>query len=74
MQAITVKYLGATNTKGVRIKAYAGAGAITEGRDYGLDCSEQSRLLAERYANDKFGAKVGGFGQLPNGDYVATLI
>ena len=58
---------------GVRIKAYASAGAITEGRDYGLNCSEQSKLLAERYAIMKFGKVVGGFGQLPNGDYVATL-
>lgn len=73
MQAIQVKYLGATNTQGVRIKAFASAGAITESRDYGVNCDDQSRSLAERYASEKFDSKVGGFGQLPNGDYVATL-
>lgn len=36
MQAITIKYLPATNTKGSRFKATAAAGSITLGYDYGL--------------------------------------
>lgn len=37
MQAITVKYLGPTNTKGARYKAICAAGAVTVAYDYSLN-------------------------------------
>jgi len=73
MKAIQIKYLGATNTKGVRLKAFTEAGSITESREYGNEPSDQARALADRYCAKYDWGKVSGFGSLPNGDYVATL-
>ena len=74
MKAIQIKYLGATNTKGARLKAWTEAGFLTVSRDYGLDADEQALQLAEQYIKEiGWGSSVGGFGTLPNGDYVATL-
>ena len=75
MQAIQIKYLGATNTKCARAKAVAGAGSITESRKYELNFDEQARELAERYIAEKGWncCEISGFGCLPNGDYVATI-
>lgn len=53
MQAIQVKYLGATNTKGARIKATCEGGSLTESRDYSLDSTEQAERLAYELANEK---------------------
>lgn len=53
MQAIQVRYLGATNTKGARIKATCEGGSLTESRDYSLDSTEQAERLAYELANEK---------------------
>jgi len=74
MKAIQIKYLGATNTKGVRLKAWTEAGTLTVPRDYGLNTDEQALQLAEQYIKERdWRSIVSGFGTLPNGDYVATL-
>ena len=76
MQAIQVKYLSATNTQGVRLKAIADAGSITEGRKYEMDVNDQSRLLAERYLIEKTWnghCSITGQGTLPNGNEVFTI-
>lgn len=69
MQAIQTRYLGPTNTRGARIKAWAAAGAVTI--DYPHELSGQAchRAAAQALA-DKFGWKsqyLGG--QLPCGGY-----
>jgi hypothetical protein len=74
MKAIQIKYLGATDTKCARLKAWTDAGTLTVPRDYGLNTDEQALQLAEQYIKKQdWGSSVGGFGTLPNGDYVATL-
>ena len=75
MKAIQIKYLSATNTKGVRLKAFTESGTITEGRDYSIKDDVQARRLADKYNRDVFRStsELTGFGTLPNGDYVATI-
>jgi len=74
MKAIQIKYLSETDNKGARLKAWTDAGTLTVSRDYGLDADEQALKLAEQYIKKQdWGSSVGGFGTLPNGDYVATL-
>lgn len=74
MKAIQIKYLSKTDHKDARLKAWTDAGTLTVPRDYGLDTDEQALQLAEQYIKDRdWGSSVGGFGTLPNGDYVATL-
>ena len=45
-QAIETRYLGATNTKGGRIKATAWAGSITIGYNHALDTQDNHRAAA----------------------------
>ena len=74
MKAIQIKYLGATNTKGARLKAWTEAGSLTVSRDFALSPYEQANALAAEYlAEHNWPCDVAGFGTLPNGDYVATL-
>lgn len=75
MKAIQIRYLAATNTKPTRLKAFTDAGAITECRDYALNADDQARRLADKYNRDVFWStsELSGFGELPNGDYVATI-
>lgn len=76
MQAIEIKYLGATNTKGDRLKAVARVGVMTEGRDHTVDCDEQAKALASRFAREMYadgGFEIKGFGMLANGNWVATI-
>lgn len=74
MKAIQIKYLAATNTLGVRLKATTDAGSIIEGRDYALTAEQQAFTLAERYIKEKGWNNItAGFGTLPNGDYVYTM-
>lgn len=70
MQAIEVKYLPATNTKGARIKATASAGSVTVGWPYELSGEEAHKVAALALCN-KFGwtTNIVG-GQLANGNYV----
>lgn len=76
MQAILIKFLPATDTLGVRLVASARVGRLVEGRRAEFEYEEQARNLAERFAREMYvdgGFELGGFGCLPNGDYVATL-
>lgn len=76
MQAILIKYLPATDTQGIRLKASARVGNMIEGRKSEIDCDEQARLLAERFAREMYvdgGFALSGFGMLANGDWVATI-
>ena len=75
MQAIEVKYLGATNTLPSRWKATASAGSITVSYDYELGIYENALSCATALGN-KYGwldncALQGGV--LANGNYVFTL-
>lgn len=72
MQAILIKYLPATNTKGNRLKATAAAGSITIGYPHELSGED-----AYRAAGDVLVARLGWqdhgewvMGCLPSGDYV----
>jgi len=75
MKAIQIKYLPATNTKEARIKVFAeGCKPLIVARDYAADYSTQAQNLADDYIlRQDWSCVVSGFGQLPNGDYVATL-
>lgn len=46
-QAITIKYLPATNTKSSRFKATAAAGSITLGYDHGLSDTENVKAAVK---------------------------
>ena len=62
MQTINVKYLPATNSKGVRIKASCEGGSVTISRDYSVEI-EQDYMLAAKTLKDKMqwsGDIVGG--------------
>ena len=75
MQAIQIRYLSATTYNGTRLKAFAEAGSITEGRDFEIEAADQAKRLANRFATEMYAASVVvGFGKLPrDGDWVATL-
>jgi hypothetical protein len=73
-QAIQTRFLGPTNHKGSRIKAFAQAGSVTVSKDYGLTEYEEHERAAIALC-DKF--KWPGTlraGCLPNGDYCWVLI
>lgn len=74
MQAIQTRYLGPTNNRGARIKAWAQAGCITISYPYELSGQACHRAAAEALAlkcewDTPFYGKLLG-GQLKNGDYV----
>lgn len=77
MKAIQVKYLGPTNYKGARLKAFAnGVPAITESLNDALNIDEQAMYLAGKLA-DRHNWLNGCHlrqGTLPNGDYCHVLI
>ena len=74
-QAIEIKYLGPTDHQGARLKATAGAGSITVGRDYGIDADTQARILAREYIQKHWPHSVlHGFGTLPSGNYCAVIV
>ena len=88
MQAIIVKYLGPTNTKGSRLKATCERGSITIPYPHelsGSDCHRKAvASLIYRFVQEdeeKYGTKTFvnpwnkpfSIGQLPNGDYVAVF-
>ena len=76
MKAIQIKYIPATDTRGVRLKVWAeGNKPQYFSRHYELDVHEQAREVAIDYIKETFDGhcKLYGFGMLPNGDYVATL-
>ena len=50
MQAITTKFIPATNTRGSRIKATAAAGSITLHRDFSLSIEDNHAKAAKTLA------------------------
>tara|TARA_R110000868_G_scaffold222592_1_gene474450 strand:- start:205 stop:441 length:237 start_codon:yes stop_codon:yes gene_type:complete len=74
MRAIQIRYLAATDTQGERLKAFTDAGALTEPREYEANLEQQAFSLAESYIfKQGWQAYVTGLGELPNGDYIATM-
>lgn len=73
MQAITTKYLSATNSRGSRIKATCAAGSVTIGYPHelsGMNChAAAAKALVDKmgWNGPNYGGLMGG--QLPNGDY-----
>ena len=73
MQAIQTRYLGATNTRGSRIKASCAAGSITIVYPHELSGQAVHRKAAEAlvsklgWVDPHYGGLLGGC--LPNGDY-----
>jgi len=76
MKAIQIKFLPATNFMGARMKAWAeGGNSVTVPYQYELS---DDTLRAQEVAQELIGrmgwnVEIGGMGQLPNGDWVATL-
>jgi len=74
MQAIETKYMGATNTRGSRIKATCAAGSVTISYPYELSGQSVHRLAAEslvkklKWEHPNYGQLIGGC--LKNGNYV----
>ncbi len=74
MQAIQVKYISPTNTKGARIKAFCYSGSITV--PYNCDLDDEGRAMeAGQALIEKLGWKlfIRDYAFLPNGDTVLTL-
>jgi hypothetical protein len=70
MQAITTKYLGPSNVRGSRVKAFAEASSITLNWDHRLNAEGNHQAAAEALAN-KLGWHGKWFGAgLPNQDMV----
>ncbi|KMT53045.1 hypothetical protein [Pseudomonas fildesensis] len=80
MQAITIKYLPATHTKGSRFKATAAAGSITLGYDHALNTEGNvkaavSALLAKLGWTEANGYTVGwAVGQMSSGVWAAVAL
>ena len=73
MQAIQTRYLGPTNSRGARIKAWAAAGSLTIPYPYELSGQACHRAAAEAL-REKLGWDECAYnellgGQLANGDY-----
>ena len=74
MQAIQVKVLAPTDTKGSRIKAWSFSGeSITLARDYSSELSEDMYRAAVQLAKKLEWKNVFRGGTLPNGDMVWVL-
>ena len=72
-QAITIKFLGATNTKGTRLKVTSNGGSITVPLEYGAGHEQRIRKAVDALLNK---LEWGGeyiIGVLPNGDHVAVF-
>lgn len=79
MQAIQIKFLPATNTKGSRLKAFCAAGSITvgfhstEASQPDLQALEVAEMLRAKLGwTEEYYGKL-HIGGLPNGDYVAVF-
>jgi hypothetical protein len=74
MKAILIKYLAATDSRGSYLKATSDSGSMTEPRDYDIGPGNQAERLAHEYCAATWdGCEVTGVGELPNGDYCATI-
>ena len=72
-KAILIKYLPGTATQAPRLKATTEAGNLIESVNDEMDLADQALRLARQYVRDRNWSTVTGFGQLPNGDFVATI-
>ena len=74
MQAIQVRFLCATSTKGDRLKIWAEDKLIIEhARDYAWDTEAQAKDVARMYAEKYSFGESTGWGVLSNHDYVMTF-
>lgn len=73
MQAIQVKYLSATNHRGVRLKAFVNADSVTISRDYSLDLAGNEAKAAEMLAQKLWWTGEFIRGTLPNGEVVYVI-
>jgi hypothetical protein len=75
MRVIQVKYLGATNHRPSRWKAFTWGGLRAEAPyDYEKNQIGNARAAAEKLIADNYlHWKIGSEGMLPNGDYVFIL-
>ena len=74
MQAIQVKYLAPTNTKGSRWKAFCYSGSITV--PYNHDLNDEGNAIEAGYAllaKLDWSMFIRDYATLPNGDSVLTL-
>lgn len=80
MQAITIKYLPATNTKGSRYKAECEGGNITLSHDYALGAEGNVKAAVSALIHKLGWTKDNGYtvdwavGQLKNGMWTAVAI
>jgi len=74
-KAIQVRYLGCTNHKPSRWKAFAEGGLQTTfPYDHSLQSGENARCAALKLIDKmNWNVKITGAGSLPNGDYVFTI-
>ena len=75
MQAIQVKFIGATNTKPSRFKAICEAGSFTASVNHSLSTDDNEMQVALALM-EKLGwnhVKISGRGHCPNGNAVFTL-
>ena len=72
MQAIQIKYLNPTGTRGSRWKATCYGGSFTKGYDHALsgeaNAVEAAELLIKKLGWDD--VRISSTGTLPNGDYI----
>jgi hypothetical protein len=73
-QAIQTKFLGPTNSRGSRVKAFASAGSLVMGWDHRLNPEQNHRAAAEIFANRMNWIGSYAAGTLPNGDMVFVLV
>lgn len=73
MQAIEVKFLGATNFQGSRLKATCISGSITKGWDYALDDENYKHVAMLLQAKLGWDFELSE-GILANGNHVFTFI
>jgi hypothetical protein len=69
-QAIQTKFLGPTNFKGARVKAFAATGSVTISWDYRLNPEQNHRAAAQVFANRMNLVGAWAAGTLPGGDMV----
>ena len=72
MQAIQTKFLGATNTKGARIKAFCAAGSVIHDFGYDDEC-QYTHAAIKLLKKLGWNKKIAGHGCIKNGDYVFIL-
>jgi hypothetical protein len=76
MQAIQTRYIGPTNTRGSRIKAWCAAGSLTIPYPYEVNSGQPCHRKAAEALREKLGWNKPHYGEemlggcLPNGDYV----